>query len=296
MLSLGVSLVGGGNPVAAGIGAGSTIAQFVSDVKRDKLDWGDAGRALGSLGLDAITLLPGVGVFGKSLKIAKGLRRFNKVLQSAFVAGGLTEAASALSKINTEGNLKDTLKNLNVEDIRAIALGIQSIVGGKRLLLDKEMDAWFDKDGNIKSDKTEQLLSDFGLGKTTIASKLKFWNSDNIPKVPKTRIETKRVLNNPVAYQDGEWFSNIGRYFKNRAINRYAFTHPDLVYGNIPSANVERHGVYDSWGRLIGRRTTDLGILKNAGFTQKNLDQIMKKGYIPSVIKNNNDYTFIWIK
>jgi hypothetical protein len=38
MLSLGVSLVGGGNPVAAGIGAGSTIAQFVSDVKRDKLD------------------------------------------------------------------------------------------------------------------------------------------------------------------------------------------------------------------------------------------------------------------
>ena len=366
MLSLGVSLVGGGNPVAAGIGAGSTIAQFVSDVKRDKLDWGDAGRALGSLGLDAITLLPGVGVFGKSLKIAKGLRRFNKVLQSAFVAGGLTEAASALSKINTEGNLKDTLKNLNVEDIRAIALGIQSIVGGKRLLLDKklatskrpiinqngtpassvtlnsktnkdlsikltesettrlkdlpkserkealndliknkfkaaysssthknkEMDAWFDKDGNIKSDKTEQLLSDFGLGKTTIASKLKFWNSDNIPKVPKTRIETKRVLNNPVAYQDGEWFSNIGRYFKNRAINRYAFTHPDLVYGNIPSANVERHGVYDSWGRLIGRRTTDLGILKNAGFTQKNLDQIMKKGYIPSVIKNNNDYTY----
>jgi hypothetical protein len=32
------SIPTGGNPVAAGLGFGSTISQFISDVKRDGLD------------------------------------------------------------------------------------------------------------------------------------------------------------------------------------------------------------------------------------------------------------------
>lgn len=125
------SIPTGGNAVAAGLGAGSTISQFVSDVKRDGLDWGDVGRGLGSLGLDAITLLPGVGIAGKTAKTIKLLKRSSKLLGGAFAAAGLVNAASSLS------NLTESGRDWTIDDLRNVLNGVQSIIGVKRLTTDK---------------------------------------------------------------------------------------------------------------------------------------------------------------
>ncbi len=126
------SFIPGGSIVAAGAGAGSTVAQFISDVKRDGLDWGDAGRALGSLGLDALTLIPGAGIAGKTGKIIKNLHRSSKLIGGLFAGYGLTEATKSLSKlVNNE--------DWTVDDLRNITVGLQSALGLKRLTLDRPM-------------------------------------------------------------------------------------------------------------------------------------------------------------
>lgn len=127
------SIPTGGNPVAAGLGFGSTISQFVSDVKRDGLDWGDAGRALGSLGLDMITLIPGVGIAGKTAKTIKVLKNSAKLIGSTFAAAGLVNAAQSLSNLTEDG------KEWTIDDLRNVATGLQSVIGLKRLAFDKRL-------------------------------------------------------------------------------------------------------------------------------------------------------------
>ena len=92
------SIPTGGNPVAAGLGVGSTVAQFTADVKRDGLDTGDIGNALLGLGLDAVTFIPGVGIAGKAAKTAKILRKMKPMLSAGFSALGLSAAYDSLNK------------------------------------------------------------------------------------------------------------------------------------------------------------------------------------------------------
>lgn len=114
----------GGNPVAATLGVGSTATQFISDVKRDGLDWSDIGNAALGLGLDAISFLPGVGIAGKAAKTARIIKRIKPLLTAGFSALGLS---AALNSINKEGEW-------TLDDYRNILMGVQGLIGGKRAL------------------------------------------------------------------------------------------------------------------------------------------------------------------
>lgn len=114
----------GGNPAAATLGVGSTATQFISDVKRDGLDWGDIGNAALGLGLDAISFLPGVGIAGKAAKTARIIKRIKPLLTAGFSALGLS---AALNSINKEGEW-------TLDDYRNILMGVQGLIGGKRAL------------------------------------------------------------------------------------------------------------------------------------------------------------------
>ena len=118
------SIPTGGNPVAATLGVGSTATQFISDVKRDGLDWGDIGNAALGLGLDAISFLPGVGIVGKAAKTARIIKRIKPLLTAGFSALGLS---AALNSINKEGEW-------TLDDYRNILMGVQGLIGGKRAL------------------------------------------------------------------------------------------------------------------------------------------------------------------
>lgn len=114
----------GGNPVAATLGVGSTATQFISDVKRDGLDWGDIGNAALGLGLDVVSFLPGVGIAGKAAKTARIIKRIKPLLTAGFSALGLS---AALNSINKEGEW-------TLDDYKNILMGVQGLIGGKRAL------------------------------------------------------------------------------------------------------------------------------------------------------------------
>lgn len=98
----------GGNPVAAGIGAGSSLAQFAADVQRDGFSLRDVGSLAINLGLDAVTLLPGFGVAGKTAKLVKSVKKVAKPLRKAFLGVGAFNAANAVVNIaNDRGTLDD---------------------------------------------------------------------------------------------------------------------------------------------------------------------------------------------
>lgn len=98
----------GGNPVAAGIGAGSSLAQFTADVQRDGFNWSDVGSLAINLGLDAVTLLPGFGVAGKTAKLVKSVKKVANPLRKALLGIGAFNAANAVVNIaNDEGTLDD---------------------------------------------------------------------------------------------------------------------------------------------------------------------------------------------
>lgn len=98
----------GGNPLAAGLGYASTLAQFGSDVSRDGFDIGDAGNLILGLGLDTISLLPGIGISGKMAKTAKVVKKSAGLLKKAFTAAGATRAVGAVENIASgNGDLDD---------------------------------------------------------------------------------------------------------------------------------------------------------------------------------------------
>ncbi len=98
----------GGNPVAAGIGAGSSLAQFAADVQRDGFDLKDVGSLALNLGLDAVTLLPGFGAAGKTAKLVKNVKKVANPLRKALLGIGAFNAANAIVNIaNDRGTLDD---------------------------------------------------------------------------------------------------------------------------------------------------------------------------------------------
>lgn len=124
---------GVGNVAGAATGIGSTAAQFTSDIKRDGLDWGDVGRFIGSLGLDALTLIPGFGAGAKTAKVLRNVKKASKIIGNAFAAYGLSSAAASLN------NLTDENKEWSIDDLRNVVVGLQSVIGLKRTFTDKAL-------------------------------------------------------------------------------------------------------------------------------------------------------------
>ncbi len=98
----------GGNPIAGGLGYASTLAQFGSDVSRDGFDGRDVGNLLLGLGLDTVSLLPGIGIAGKTAKLAKAVKKSAKLLKPVLLSAGAYNAAKAVTNIASgNGTLDD---------------------------------------------------------------------------------------------------------------------------------------------------------------------------------------------
>ena len=91
----------GFTPVGAAIGAGSTLTQFGLDIADHDVGFTDALKFLGAgLALDALSLVPGVGGFGKVAKAAKSLSKYAVPIISALqVAGNSPEAIATAKKV-----------------------------------------------------------------------------------------------------------------------------------------------------------------------------------------------------
>lgn len=112
---------GVGNAAGAIAGLGGTAAQFAADVKRDGLDWGDAGAALVGLGLDLATLIPGAGSAAKLGKISKGIAKIAPVIKGVLLGVGAIDGVKGLSNI-----LKG---DYSIDDFRSVANGLSAAVG-----------------------------------------------------------------------------------------------------------------------------------------------------------------------
>lgn len=150
----------GGNPVAGAIGYGSSLAQFGADVSRDGFQFGDLGSLALNLGLDTISLLPGVGIAGKLGKTAKLVKNSAKVLKKALMLAGASRAVGAVGNIAAG---KDTL-----DDWKALSTGLFAIKGIKNEVQGLTMTKYNGKAPKVTKAETESTGK---LGKLTNKAK-----------------------------------------------------------------------------------------------------------------------------
>lgn len=150
----------GGNPVAGAIGYGSSLAQFGADVSRDGFQFGDLGSLALNLGLDTISLLPGVGIAGKLGKTAKLVKNSAKVLKKALMLAGASRAVGAVGNIAAG---KGTL-----DDWKALSTGLFAIKGIKNEVQGLTMTKYNGKAPKVTKAETESTGK---LGKLTNKAK-----------------------------------------------------------------------------------------------------------------------------
>lgn len=150
----------GGNPVAGAIGYGSSLAQFGADVSRDGFQFGDLWSLALNLGLDTISLLPGVGIAGKLGKTAKLVKNSAKVLKKALMLAGASRAVGAVGNIAAG---KGTL-----DDWKALSTGLFAIKGIKNEVQGLTMTKYNGKAPKVTKAETESTGK---LGKLTNKAK-----------------------------------------------------------------------------------------------------------------------------
>lgn len=115
-----------GNVAGAGIGAVGSLTGFGADIARDGLDWGDIGNLALNLGLDAATLLPGVGTGAKATKIAKALKKSKAIAKAVKYASMTLSGSSAIAGLSTAwSNIQDG--KWTIRDIRTVLNGVRGV-------------------------------------------------------------------------------------------------------------------------------------------------------------------------
>lgn len=125
--SMGAAYVPGvGTAVSAGLGIGSTLANFGADWAQDGFDGGDLKNLAINLGLDTVGLIPGFGSASKGSKILKTAVRY------------IPRALTALAAINYSGPALDSMqkavsgKDLTMDDWKNIGEGLKLVIQGGR--------------------------------------------------------------------------------------------------------------------------------------------------------------------
>lgn len=127
LVGLIAGFVPGGSVVSTGSGFLSTGANLIADLK-DGFQWSDAGNAAVGLGMDILSIIPGLGIAAKGSKVAKNVIKWAPRLLTAWGAMSNTgPAIESLNKLRTKG-----WNELNVQDWKNIANGIHLIVSGGR--------------------------------------------------------------------------------------------------------------------------------------------------------------------
>ena len=124
---------GVGNAVGAATGLGSTISTAIADYKRDDdWSWSDTGNLILNLGMDAATLIPGLGTMAKGAKVTKAIKTAAPILRKAFTALGLGTSLTALGKVMSG-------EELTINDWRLLAYGLNAVTGIGRNVAGKKL-------------------------------------------------------------------------------------------------------------------------------------------------------------
>jgi hypothetical protein len=124
---------GVGNAVGAATGLGSTISTAIADYKRDDdWSWSDTGNLILNLGMDAATLIPGLGTMAKGAKVTKVIKTAAPILRKAFTALGLGTSLTALGKVMSG-------EELTINDWRLLANGLNAVTGIGRNVAGKKL-------------------------------------------------------------------------------------------------------------------------------------------------------------
>lgn len=122
-----------GNAVGAATGLGSTISTAIADYKRDDdWSWSDTGNLILNLGMDAATLIPGLGTMAKGAKVTKAIKTAAPILRKAFTALGLGTSLTALGKVMSG-------EELTINDWRLLANGLNAVTGIGRNIAGKKL-------------------------------------------------------------------------------------------------------------------------------------------------------------
>lgn len=125
--------LGVGNAVGAVTGLGSTISTAIADYKRDDdWSWSDTGNLILNLGMDAATLIPGLGTMAKGAKVTKAIKAAAPILRKAFTVMGLGSSAAALGKVVSG-------EELTINDWRLLANGLNAVTGIGRNVAGKKL-------------------------------------------------------------------------------------------------------------------------------------------------------------
>lgn len=125
--------LGVGNAVGAATGLGSTISTAIADYKRDDdWSWRDTGNLILNLGMDAATLIPGLGTVAKGAKVTKAIKTAAPILRKAFTALGLGTSLTALGKVMSG-------EELTINDWRLLANGLNAVTGIGRNVAGKKL-------------------------------------------------------------------------------------------------------------------------------------------------------------
>lgn len=125
--SIGAAYIPGvGTMASAGLGIGSSLANYSADLSENGFKWGDLGNLAVNLGLDTVGLVPGFGSAAKGSKILKTAAKYlPRVLATASLANA-PEVYQSVKKAMTPG------ADLTVDDWRNIAEGFKMVLqGGK---------------------------------------------------------------------------------------------------------------------------------------------------------------------
>lgn len=125
--SIGAAYIPGvGTMASAGLGIGSSLANYSADLSENGFKWGDLGNLAVNLGLDTVGLVPGLGSAAKGSKILKTAAKYlPRVLATASLANA-PEVYQSVKKAMAPG------ADLTVDDWRNIAEGFKMVLqGGK---------------------------------------------------------------------------------------------------------------------------------------------------------------------
>ena len=125
--SIGAAYIPGvGTIASAGLGIGSSLANYGADLSENGFKWGDLGNLAVNLGLDTVGLVPGFGSVAKGSKILKTAAKYLPRVLATVSLANAPEVYQSVKKAMTPG------ADLTVDDWRNIAEGFKMVLqGGK---------------------------------------------------------------------------------------------------------------------------------------------------------------------
>ncbi len=294
------SFIPGANFVSAGVGVGATGSQFVADVKRDGLDWGDVGRGLGNLGLDVLTFIPGVGAGAKSLKAVRAIRRGASTIGRAFALWNMPDAAGALKKIVSG-------EDWSLDDLRLVATGLQGTLGIGRSVSRRIGNAAL-RTPQAKLPKGTALVNSNKYGEVQLSKK----ELDNLPTTGKNRTEKlnelleQKIKSNNVKIDDGDKSKLVELFNLDKNTNWSKIRHPKNADNRTlkrPEAIKQKGFLYNlMWngkdginlrGGLKSKNDLSNYRLDNGevqGWLPKQLQKARQRAYMRNVVENPDKF------